>query len=136
MMDLPDKLPIFSVNFVCASMIVQCTSCFESDKNVQIAPCSETGNPLCSRTDVNLAKSAVWMGALPFDTCNGLRNLSGDVYSNVQCCGTDECNFQDLTTPSPPPGAPPPLPGNGPCERPNLTWEVRSRMCYVHASLE
>jgi len=45
--------------------------------------------------------------------------------------GASACSQCYRNASGPPPSLPPPLPGNGPCELPDLTWEVRLWPCIV-----
>jgi len=108
----------------CASFSVRCMTCFEPSKSKQIAPCAEGGNPDCTWADTVSAAYIPWLGALSSENCKQLQDSSNqDVFSNVLCCSTDGCNFRDAIPANSPPGAPPALPGSGPCELPDLTWE-------------
>jgi hypothetical protein len=134
---------------MCASFQVRCTSCYLWDKNEsdQIdfgnnasdqSLCTKDGEYACTSEDVLNNRMVDVLTVMSASACIQLSigelNRSQDLYSDVRCCSTDGCNYPPTPAytpqpppppPPPPPSSPPTEPGDGPCEKPTLTWEVR-----------
>ncbi len=132
---------------MCAAFQVRCTSCYLWDSNPHNqTSCTKHGDTACTREDMQQNRTLEVMTVMSAASCVSMsiswlnQSLYADepeslnLYAHVKCCSTDGCNYAPTPVSTPPSqlplsaasSSPPAEPGNGPCEKPGLTWEVRS----------